>query len=98
MSRAPKSKGKTTELRGPKKDPQSFGEKLAKKVVRDSFSMIKADYDLIAALKKRCLSLGLNVNKSQILRAGLNSLDKANDAKLIGLIGKLTEVKTGRPR
>ena len=71
--------------------------KPASKVIRDSFTMIEKDYDLIPALKDRCLKLGISVNKSQILRAGLNALDNMTDAKLVEVINNLAEVKTGRP-
>jgi hypothetical protein len=75
-----------------------FAEKAGSKVVRDSFSMIERDYELISALKARCLKLGVSVNKSQILRAGLNALDNMSDKNLTDIIDNLAEVKTGRPR
>jgi hypothetical protein len=71
--------------------------KAASKVVRDSFTMIEKDYELIPALKERCLKRGVSVNKSQILRAGLNALDNMADEKIIEIINNLAEVKTGRP-
>jgi hypothetical protein len=71
--------------------------KATSKVIRDSFTMIEKDYDLISALKERYLKLGISVNKSQILRAGLNALDNMADEKLIKIVNDLAEVKTGRP-
>jgi hypothetical protein len=71
--------------------------KAASKVVRDSFTMLEQDYDLIPALKDRCLKLGINVNKSQVLRAGLNALDQLSNEKLVEIIHSLAEVKPGRP-
>jgi acetylornithine/succinyldiaminopimelate/putrescine aminotransferase len=68
------------------------------KVIRDSFSMIEKDYDLISDLKGRCLKLGMIVNKSQILRAGLNALNTMSDASLAKVVKGLDEVKTGRQR
>jgi hypothetical protein len=97
----PATKAKTgkraAKSRGKKADP-TFAEKTTGKVVRDSFSMIERDYALIAKLKARCLDLGLSVNKSQILRAGLNALDGMSDKNLTDIIVNLAEVKTGRPR
>jgi hypothetical protein len=92
-----KSDKRATKSRSTKADP-AFTENATSKVVRDSFSMIEKDYDLISVLKARCLKLGLNVNKSQVLRAGLNALDRASDKNLTSIINSLTEVKTGRPR
>lgn len=66
------------------------------RVIRDSFTMPSTDYDLIAALKKRCIKAGVSVNKSQLLRAGLNALNAMSDRELAEMIGSLVEVKPGR--
>jgi hypothetical protein len=68
------------------------------KVVRDSFTMPKADYDKIDALKQACLKTGLHVKKSELLRAGLHALSALSTAQLKLAIGKLAEIKTGRPK
>jgi hypothetical protein len=68
----------------------------ASKIIRDSFTMPMVDYDLIASLKKRCISSGVSVNKSQLLRAGLNALNSISDKELIEIINQLIEVKPGR--
>jgi hypothetical protein len=67
------------------------------KVVRDSFTMPKSDYDKIAALKQKCLSNGVHVKKGELLRAGLLILEKATVEQLIGAVGAVEAVKTGRP-
>jgi hypothetical protein len=92
-----KTEKRAAKSTGKKADP-TFAEKANSKVIRDSFSMIENDYALIATLKARCLKLGLSVNKSQILRAGLNALDGMSDKNLTDSIKNLAEVKTGRPR
>jgi hypothetical protein len=68
------------------------------KVVRDSFTMPQADYDLIAALKQKVMKSGLHVKKSELLRAGLQSLSKLNAVQLKRAISGLEKIKTGRPK
>ena len=67
------------------------------RVVRDSFSMPAADYALIGALKQRCLRLGLAMKKSELLRAGLATLDQLPDESLLRIAMAVESVKTGRP-
>jgi hypothetical protein len=67
------------------------------KVVRDSFTMPKADYELIAALKQKCLKAGVSVKKSELLRAGLQLLESSSEKRLVAAIAALETVKTGRP-
>jgi hypothetical protein len=67
------------------------------KVVRDSFTMPKSDYDKIAALKQKCLAAGVSVKKSEILRAGLILLESAALQRLLAAVSAVEQVKTGRP-
>ena len=67
------------------------------KVIRDSFSLPKDDYELIKDLQKRCLGLARNASKSELVRAGLHALIKMSDAELVKTLGVLEKVKTGRP-
>lgn len=68
------------------------------KVVRDSFTIPKAEYVQIADLKKRALDLGLEVKKSELLRAGLLLLTGCSDAALRKALGNVPTLKTGRPQ
>jgi hypothetical protein len=68
------------------------------KVVRDSFTMPQADYDLIAALKLKALKSGLHVKKSELLRASLQAFSKLTVAQLKRAISGLEIIKTGRPK
>jgi hypothetical protein len=68
------------------------------KVVRDSFTMPQADYDLIAVLKQKALKSGLHVKKSELLRASLKVLVKLSAAQLNRAISGLEKIKTGRPK
>jgi hypothetical protein len=67
------------------------------KVIRDSFTMPVADYELIGVLKKRCIGLGVAIRKSELLRAGLAVLDRLADASLAQVVAAVESVKTGRP-
>ena len=67
------------------------------KVVRDSFTMPKSDYERLAALKQKCLDAGMSVKKSELLRAGLLLLDAAPAKRLVAAISAVETVKTGRP-
>ncbi len=67
------------------------------KVIRDSFTMPRADYALIGALKKRCLALGVARKKSELLRAGLAALQQMPDDRLTAAVTAVHSVKTGRP-
>ncbi len=68
------------------------------KVVRDSFTMPKSDYEKIAVLKQKCLDAGVSVKKSELLRAGLLLLDSAPTAEgLLVAVSAVETVKTGRP-
>jgi hypothetical protein len=68
------------------------------KVVRDSFTMPVFDYELIGALKSKCIDLGVAVKKSELLRAGLHALTRISDENLAQVIAAVESVKTGRPK
>ena len=44
------------------------------KLVRDSFTIPKAEFAAIETLKTRAIALGTSVKKSELLRAGLMTL------------------------
>ncbi|NIE62352.1 hypothetical protein [Burkholderia sp. Ax-1719] len=67
------------------------------KVIRDSFTMPKADHERLAVLKRKCLDAGISVKKSELLRAGIQLLDSASSKRLLAAISALETVKTGRP-
>ena len=68
------------------------------KLVRESFTMPKAEYAVITTLKERCLKVGVFAKKSQILRAAVAVLAKLNDVTLAKAIQRLEVIKTGRPK
>ena len=68
------------------------------KLVRDSFSIPAAEYELIARLKRRALSLGRPVKKSEVLRAGIGALMAMDDQALGASLSAVPTIKTGRPK
>lgn len=68
------------------------------KVIRDSFTMPRGDYELIGVLKQRCIGLGIARSKSELLRAGLTALNQLPDGNLTRVVAAVESVKTGRPR
>lgn len=68
------------------------------KLVRDSFTMPRADFDLIDKLKSRALSFHRPVKKSELLRAGLHALAAQSDGDLAKSLSGLTALKAGRPK
>lgn len=67
------------------------------KLVRDSFTIPEADYALFASLKQRALSAGVEMKKSELLRAALALLAATDDAQFIKVVGGVERIKTGRP-
>jgi hypothetical protein len=78
---------------------QEEKQKRAKKekVVRDSFTMPKSDYTRLASLKQKCLTNGVHIKKSELLRAGLLMLEAASDKNLLAAVKSVETIKTGRP-
>ena len=75
----------------------SSREASSEKVIRDSFTMPEDDYSLIAEIRNRCLKAGVQVSKSEAIRAGLIALSQMSDKELLSVIDRLAKVKTGRP-
>ena len=67
------------------------------KPVRDSFTMPRAEYELIDLLKRRAQGRGHKVKKSELLRAGILALADMADAQLFAAIAAVPVIKTGRP-
>ena len=68
------------------------------KLVRDSFTMPKDEYQVLDALKRRALGLEKHVRKSELLRAGVQALAAMNDRAFLKAIGGVPTLKTGRPK
>ena len=67
------------------------------KLVRDSFTIPKAEYGAIEELKTRSAKLGQAAKKSELLRAGIKALAGLSDEALLASLAAVPRVKTGRP-
>lgn len=67
------------------------------KLIRDSFTIPQGEYAVLDELKARCLSMGVAVKKSELLRAGIITLNKLTDEELLTTIAWVERIKTGRP-
>jgi hypothetical protein len=82
----------------PAKAKQNAEQKPKKpKLVRDSFTFPKDEYQAIAGLKQKALGLKHSTKKSEILRAGLMLLNGLNDKAFLAALSKVPALKTGRP-
>jgi hypothetical protein len=82
----------------PVKDAEAAKDVAKPKLVRDSFTMPRGDFALIAVLKDRALGFKRPAKKSELLRAGLHALAALDDAQLQAALDELTPLKAGRPR
>ena len=68
------------------------------KLIRDSFTLPREDFELIATLKDRALDFKRPTKKSELLRAGLQVLASLDQAKLRAALEALRPLKAGRPK
>ncbi len=67
------------------------------KVVRDSFTLPKTELLQITEMKKRAMALGVEVKKSELIRAGLQALAGMADTAFKKAMSNVPTIKTGRP-
>ncbi len=67
------------------------------KLIRDSFTIPKAEYVVMEALKERAGKLARAAKKSELLRAGIKALAAMSDAHFLIALNAVPTIKTGRP-
>lgn len=67
------------------------------KIVRDSFTIPKAEYMVLDDLKQRAVKLASAAKKSELLRAGVKALAAMSDAAFLAALKAVPAIKTGRP-
>ena len=73
-------------------------EKVKKaKLVRDSLTMPKAEYEVLESLKLRAIKLGYPIKKTELIRAGIKSIAAMSDGAFLAAIKAVPSLKTGRP-
>ncbi len=98
-----KTLGKTPIAKKPASKPAAApkAEKPAKpkkpKLVRDSFTIPKAEYVVLDELKQRAGGLARPIKKSELLRAGIKALAAMPDAAFLTALNNVPAIKTGRP-
>lgn len=89
---APAAKATTTAL------PEAKPSKEKKqKMVRDSVTIPKAEYQALDAMKQRAAQLKTMVKKTELIRAGIKHLSGLSDAAFLAAIANVPSLKTGRP-
>ena len=72
--------------------------KLKQKLVRDSFTIPKAEYTVLEGLKLRAAQLQRPTKKSELLRGGIAALHAMDDKTFLALLATVPSLKTGRPK
>ena len=65
--------------------------------MRDSFTLPKTELLQITEMKKRAMALGVEVKKSELIRAGLQALSGMADPAFKKAMANVPTIKTGRP-
>ena len=77
--------------------PEKIQKPKKPKLVRDSFTIPKADYLVLDELKQRAATLTRPAKKSELLRAGIKILATLSDASFLNALERVPTIKTGRP-
>lgn len=67
------------------------------KMVRDSVTIPKAEYQALETMKQRAALLQTMVKKTELIRAGIKHLSSLPDAAFLAAIAAVPNLKTGRP-
>jgi hypothetical protein len=98
---APKAAVKVAPKVAPKATAKPKVEKLVKakkpKLVRDSFTIPKAEFMVMDDLKIRSGKLGNSTKKSELIRAGIKALAGMTNAAFLLALKAVPAIKTGRP-
>ncbi|MET1161615.1 MAG: hypothetical protein ABWY48_03670 [Pseudoxanthomonas sp.] len=105
-AKTPKAKApKNSPTKPPKRSPapaapiaEAAAQPKKDKLVRDSFTLPREDFELIDTLKDRALDFKRPTKKSELLRAGLQVLAGLDPASLRKALEALRPLKAGRPK
>lgn len=78
--------------------PAPVEVKVKHKLVRDSFTIPKAEYVVLEGLKQRAAELKRPTKKSELIRAGIAALKRLGDAEFLAAVNGVPSLKTGRPK
>ena len=88
---------KPTAWPAPDKQAVSNAKTKKPKLVRDSFTIPKAEYLVLEELKQRAAKLARPIKKSELLRAGIKALAAMNGSAFLAALDQVPAIKTGRP-
>ena len=78
--------------------PAPVEVKAKHKLVRDSFTIPKAEYVVLESLKLRAADLKRPTKKSELIRAGIAVLQKMTEKEFLAAVNGVPSLKTGRPK
>jgi len=67
------------------------------KMVRDSVTIPKSEYQALDVMKHRAAALQTMVKKTELIRGGIKLLSTLPDAAFLAAIAAVPSLKTGRP-
>lgn len=68
------------------------------KLIRDSFTIPKSEFEVLSGLKQRAATLVRPTKKSELLRAGIALLSRLPDKSFLAALSSVPSLKTGRPK
>jgi hypothetical protein len=68
------------------------------RLVRDSFTIPKLEYQILVDTKKSLIKSGVEVRKTELIRVGLLLIGKTSAAVLKKHLASLQKLKSGRPK
>lgn len=66
-------------------------------IIRQTYSMLRRDRELIEELRLRAWKNGVLLNRSEVVRAGIAALATLDTGTFIALSEEVPKLKTGRP-
>lgn len=89
------AKVKSARRNSPAREKKTAAKK--PKLVRDSFTFPEAEYAVLGTLKQKLLAVGIEVKKTELLRAGLAVLSQMSAENLLLALNGVSKLKPGRP-
>lgn len=77
---------------------EAMADRKRPQLIRDSFTMPEAEYQILNEVKKACLAAGFTVKKSELLRVGVALIQVLDIADLRKIVNGLAPLKVGRPK
>lgn len=72
--------------------------KVKSKLVRDSFTIPKTEYQVLELLKLRAINLKRPAKKGELLRAGIALLHTLSEPAFLAALNAIPSLQTGRPK